>query len=147
MDQIKRILFFMIRMVYYTLAAYGLLLVFMWWQDDTSPVIFGSASVSTPAVRPGDTVIFTQEITKNRMCLGEVNRWIEGECGYKSISENNAVLPIGVHQLVIPVTLPVNFIPGECKFMSRNHYICNPMDFLFNRKIYYSTPIRFKVIP
>lgn len=148
MDQMKilSLFFLLIRMGYYTVAAYGLFLLVVWWQDTAPPIIFEGSSISKSQVQPGETVLITQNLTKQRLCFGEVNRWLEGACGYKSLFENNAVLPVGQHQLLITVAIPANSLQGACRFMSRHQYTCNPLDYLFNRKMYYSPPVNFEVV-
>lgn len=146
MAKIKHLLFLLIKLGYYAVAAYGLFLILVWWNDVETPIAFGEQTVSKQQVKPGDSVVFTQVLTKKRLCIGEVNRWLEGSCGFKQISENNAVLSTGSHVVTIPVMIPTNFLEGSCQFRSRHYYICNPLDWIFNRKIYYSTPIEFKVV-
>ena len=149
MDQMKILdwAYLLIRLGYYTVAAYGLFLLAVWWQDTIPPIIFMNSSISATRVHPGEHVIVEQDLMKQRLCLGDVNRWLEGACGYKSLSETNAVLPLGAHQLQIPITISMDFRPGACRFMSRHQYICNPLDYVFNRKIYYSPPVDFEVVP
>jgi len=148
MDQMKILdwAYLLIRLGYYTVAAYGLFLLVVWWQDTTPPIVFKEAAISATRVQPGERVVVTQHLYKQRQCLGDVNRYLEGACGYKSLSENNAVLSLGAHQIIVPITIPADFLSGCCQFMSRYQYVCNPLDYLFNRKIYYSPPIEFEVV-
>lgn len=148
MDQVKGLswLFLAIRIGYYTLAAYGLFLVVLWWKDDSAPIVFEESAISKPIVRPGESVLITQRIIKTKLCFGSVYRWLEGDCGFKLLSNNDAILSVGPHNLSIPVTIPLDLLSGPCRMMSRHQYACNPLDYIFNRKIYYSPPIHFEVV-
>lgn len=137
----------LIRAGYYLVALYGLFLLVSWWHDSKPPINFGPSSVLPQQVHRGDTVVIHQDITKTRDCIGKVNRYLEGPCGFIPLIESSPVLPVGNRDLVFTVNVPKNALPGACQFISRHQYFCNPLDFIFNRKIYIANPVKFTVLP
>jgi len=137
----------LIRVGYYLVAVYGLFLLISWWYDTRPPIQFGNSTVSSQQVRRGDTIVIHQNVTKLRECMGEVNRYLEGPCGFRPLTGNNPILPVGSHDLVFTVTVPETALSGECQFISRHQYFCNPLDFIFNRKVYVANPVLFTVLP
>lgn len=130
---------------YYIAALFGLFLIITWIFDNEPPIKFLLGSITPTLASPGDIIQVNQILEKTRTCPGEVTRILQGECGLVHISTNSAILEKGINDITIPVILPLGIKPGNCNFISQHSYICDPLDLLFNRKIYKSPNIPFKV--
>lgn len=132
-------------LAYILFACYGLLLVITWTFDNEDVIHTPPGTIDNSMTFPGDIVVFKQPIQKFRDCPGEVYRSLLGECGLHHIQPVPATLDPGEHIVTIPVEIPLSFQKGSCEFVSKFRYFCNPVDYIFQRKIYSSFPIQFTV--
>jgi hypothetical protein len=117
-----------------------------WVTDKELVVAFGKGTATPAIVRHGDTITIRQPIHRYRDCDGEIRRVMTGDCGHYVAWEGPSSVIKGFDgQLVLPVKVPFELIPGQCSFKIYARYYCNPIDRFFERQVYESPAVEFVV--
>lgn len=126
------------------------LCIYFWstWFNDDAPVLeYQQGTISSDVVKPFESVVIYQPYKKFRECPGTVTRYFNGECGTLVISQGKTHAKAGTHgNLIYKLSVPDELLSGQCSWNVQVQYFCNPLDYIINRQLYNSPPIKFKVI-
>ena len=117
-----------------------------WFADQGQVIAFGQGTATPAVVRHGDTLTIIQPAHKYRNCDGTIRRVFTGACGHHVVWEGpSSLIKDFDGQLVLPVRIPFELIPGQCSFKIYARYYCNPVDRFFERQVYESPEVNFTV--
>lgn len=118
-----------------------------WFNDNARVLEYAQGTISSPVVRPFESVVVYQPYQKFRECPGYVTRYYNGECGTLVISQGKTHAKAGTKgQLIYKLSIPDELLSGQCSWNVQVQYYCNPLDYMINRQVYNSPPIEFRVV-
>lgn len=128
------------------LSAYFFYSCYLWVNDNQPVLEFGIGRANKLSAAPGEDLIIFQPVKKLRDCDGQIRRYLTGQCGHHVLWAGSSSLKKGyAGELIYPIHIPIDALPGSCKFRVNARFACNPIDFFSERQVFESWPVDFTV--
>jgi hypothetical protein len=125
-----------------------------WWFDNSPPTDLISATISTPTVEAGGTIVIDYKVNRFRACSGDIQRVITDSQGVTHLIAPYSFLRsdikpdqgVGItNRIAAPV--PVGAASGKATYHAEIDYYCNPQQRVLGTPIKVTTPeIDFDII-
>lgn len=118
-----------IRAAYFSIGAFGIILLAYFLYDLHKPVITViSGKITNEVIHPGDKLRIDWNVMTHRQCYTEVNRHVAGRCGIFTLESYRGRFPgdagkIQMHHIV--VDLPKSVDTDTCNYHAEAYFYCN----------------------